>query len=103
MPVEKLECSECGMSLAIREYHPYAACLMFKACRNETKVRENLDAVTENAQKQPTAEPGGVTWNQCDEAWREYVFPSGVTIRFEGVTEIGISESRNQRRRETNE
>jgi hypothetical protein len=27
------------------EYHPYAACLMFKACHNSETVRANLEAV----------------------------------------------------------
>jgi hypothetical protein len=27
------------------EYHPYAACLMFKACGDGSVVRANLDAV----------------------------------------------------------
>jgi hypothetical protein len=37
-------CGECGMPNA-GEYHPYAACLMFKACKDSKIVRENLDAV----------------------------------------------------------
>jgi hypothetical protein len=27
------------------DYHPYAACLMFKACRDSEGVQANLDAV----------------------------------------------------------
>jgi hypothetical protein len=27
------------------EYHPYAACLMYRACRDGRQVRENLAAV----------------------------------------------------------
>lgn len=38
-------CGECGMPCHPRDYHPYAACLMFKACRNSDVVRANLDAV----------------------------------------------------------
>jgi len=38
-------CGDCGMPCAPNEYHPYAACLMFKACRNSEVVRANLDAV----------------------------------------------------------
>jgi hypothetical protein len=37
-------CGECGMPVS-GEYHPYAACLMFKASRNAKVVKENLDAV----------------------------------------------------------
>lgn len=38
-------CAECGMPNQAGEYHPYAACLMFKACRDAGVVRANLDAV----------------------------------------------------------
>jgi hypothetical protein len=31
------------------EYHPYASCLMFKACGNIGTVRENLWAVQERS------------------------------------------------------
>lgn len=37
------------MPVHITEYHPYAACLMFKACRSSKTVRENLDAVQEHS------------------------------------------------------
>lgn len=39
------ECKECGMPTMEGEYHPYAACLMFKTCRDSAVVRDNLDAV----------------------------------------------------------
>lgn len=39
------ECAECGMPVTSDEYHPYAACLMFKACHNSETVKANLDAV----------------------------------------------------------
>ena len=35
-------CTECGMACAVGEYHPYAACLMFKACHSSVTVRANL-------------------------------------------------------------
>ena len=38
-------CGDCGMPCASSEYHPYAACLMFKHCRNSETVRANLQAV----------------------------------------------------------
>ena len=40
-------CQECGMSVFETEYHPYAACLMFKACRSSRTVTANLRAVME--------------------------------------------------------
>lgn len=43
---EKLKpCGDCGMPVAAGEYHPFAACLMFKACGNSDTVRANLAAV----------------------------------------------------------
>jgi hypothetical protein len=39
------ECKECGMLVEPGEYHPYAACLMFKACGDSSVVRANLVAV----------------------------------------------------------
>jgi hypothetical protein len=38
-------CDFCGMPCKADEYHPYAACLMFKACHNSEVVRANLEAV----------------------------------------------------------
>lgn len=38
-------CGTCGMPCTPGEYHPYAACLMFKACHNSGTVRANLEAV----------------------------------------------------------
>lgn len=40
--VELLPCGECGMPCRAGEYHPFAACLMFKACHNSETVRANL-------------------------------------------------------------
>ncbi len=37
------QCARCGMLTAgVKEFHPYAACLMFKACGNGKTVRANL-------------------------------------------------------------
>lgn len=41
-------CGECGMQVGPLEYHPFAACLMYKQCANSTTVRRNLDAVVEH-------------------------------------------------------
>ena len=38
-------CMECGMLVSPAEYHPYAACLMFKSCHDSATVQANLDAV----------------------------------------------------------
>ena len=36
-------CADCGMVLiGVNEYHPYAACLMYKASKDEDTVRKNL-------------------------------------------------------------
>jgi len=40
--VALLPCGECGMPCATGEYHPYAACLMFRGCHNSKTVRANL-------------------------------------------------------------
>lgn len=42
-------CTECGMVCAPGEYHPYAACLMFKACHDGAAVLANLRAVRNDA------------------------------------------------------
>jgi hypothetical protein len=40
------DCTECGMHCETAdEYHPYAACLMFKGCHDGSIVRANLNAV----------------------------------------------------------
>ena len=42
-------CPGCGMPLGlpneVAQYHPYAACLMFKDCRNAATVRANLESI----------------------------------------------------------
>lgn len=38
-------CAECGMSCEPGEYHPFLACLEFKACRDSKVVRANLREV----------------------------------------------------------
>src|SRR3972149_8799182 len=35
-------CKECNMWVKPNEFHPFAACLMFKHCRNSDMVRANL-------------------------------------------------------------
>ena len=48
---EIIRCAECGMQVEPGEYHPYAACLMFKACQNADTVRGNLQDVAEHGAK----------------------------------------------------
>lgn len=56
-------CKECGMGLgAEREYHPYAACLMFKATQNTTVALANLEAVVEYGMK---AQAAGIDLDQA--------------------------------------
>lgn len=43
--VAMVPCDFCGMPCTLNEYHPNAACLMFKACHNSDTVRANLEAV----------------------------------------------------------
>jgi recombinational DNA repair protein (RecF pathway) len=48
-------CAECGMSVVPQEYHPYAACLMFKQCQDGAIVRFNLNAVLQDGKTLVTA------------------------------------------------
>ncbi|MFW6145432.1 MAG: YopX family protein [bacterium] len=36
----KKRCQECGMPIGANEYHPYAACLMFKGCQSRKKYKK---------------------------------------------------------------
>lgn len=45
-------CAECGMAVSPGEYHPFAACLMFKGCHDGDQVRANLAAVRGHAAQQ---------------------------------------------------
>lgn len=45
-------CNECGMPCESGEYHPYAACLMFKGCKNSKIVRDNLHAISTRPQEE---------------------------------------------------
>jgi len=44
-------CRECGMPVSDREYHPYAACLMFKGGGTASDVRANLKAVLDRGKE----------------------------------------------------
>lgn len=36
-------CGDCGMPVGADDFHPFGACLMFKACKNSETVRANMD------------------------------------------------------------
>ncbi len=71
-------CGECGMPGRANDYHPYAACLMFKACHSSEVVRANLDAVVEHGRATPsppappaTPEPFAFVQEMWDELARQ--------------------------------
>ena len=45
-------CAECGMIVEAGEYHPFAACLMFKAAPSSAIVRGNIFAVRDNGREE---------------------------------------------------
>ena len=51
MPNEMKPCAACGMMCHSGEYHPYLACLAFKACKDGDTVRANIEAVVEYGAK----------------------------------------------------
>lgn len=57
-------CAQCGMMCRVGEYHPYAACLMFTACRDGNVVRANLEAI--RRAPEPAIEVSPIT---AQEAW----------------------------------
>ena len=79
--VAMVPCDFCGMPCTPNEYHPYAACLMFKACHNSGTVRANLDAVRAQPAPAPTADATVDTfrldWLEANSA--ECVFHLGTT------------------------
>lgn len=72
-PAELSRCAECGMHVRPREYHPFAACLMFKACHDSDTVRASLAAVQEHGRATPSPgkAPEPVAWRH------EIVEPTG--------------------------
>ena len=42
---EVSSCAQCGMPVCIGDYHPFAACLMFRGCGEADTVTDNLDAL----------------------------------------------------------
>lgn len=61
MSQDLIPCDFCGMPCEPREYHPYAACLMFKACGDSKVVRANLQAVIDHGAS-PAASQEAAAW-----------------------------------------
>jgi len=88
IPSKEQLCACCGMSCTPREYHPYAACLMFQQCHNSTTVRANLhavlahgrEAVGETRAVDPELQRLGLpqSWNEAC-AYALKVVPEGLT------------------------
>lgn len=85
-PAPLFWCSECGMILhSTDEYHPYAACLMFKQCQDSVIVRANLEAVKQAGYRaalpQPTTdvptEPGAYWVKEPN--WSKWIIVTTVT------------------------
>lgn len=62
MKADTTPCADCGMPCTPREYHPYAACLMFKACHNSDTVRANLATARAPAPAPPQYPPMPEHW-----------------------------------------
>ena len=62
-------CAECGMGCNAGEYHPYAACLMFKQCRNSETVRANLQDVRDDSYQQGRVAGLEEAKNICDKLY----------------------------------
>ena len=69
-------CIECGMMCEAVEYHPYAACLMFKQCLNSETVRANLQAVRDDSYQQGRVAAA----KECEKYARACVHERAVTL-----------------------
>ena len=68
-------CIICSMPRnGVKEFHPYAACSMFKVCHNSRTVHENLRAVVEYGME---AERAGVSLDRAmnDITWTHVTPP----------------------------
>lgn len=65
-------CQECGMTVESGEYHPYAACLMFKACGNADTVRGNLQDVLDHVRNAVLEEAMKVCEEISRDKWNLY-------------------------------
>lgn len=66
MTTDREPCGECGMLCEPGEYHPYAACLMFTACRNSDTVRGNLQAVLDHGRAAAAIRAGAAEQDKPD-------------------------------------
>lgn len=76
MPV----CAECGMPVdKATTYHPYAACLMFKACQSSDVVQANLDAVVFHGMQPVSKDAMRYRWlrDVGDATWRPFALREG--------------------------
>jgi hypothetical protein len=48
-------CAECGMACLPGDYHPYAACVMYRQCRQSEKVESWLKQIMDYGAKQAIA------------------------------------------------
>ena len=78
-------CGTCGMPCTPGEYHPYAACLMFKACHNSETVRANLEAVRGTP---PAVAGEPVAWEATVPGYIKYVTQSRYE-RFSNIAKSG--------------
>jgi len=70
-------CGTCGMPCTPGEYHPYAACLMFRACHNSETVRANLEAVRGTPPAVAGEPEGWITWFRTPNGSREPIYSHG--------------------------
>lgn len=76
MPV----CAECGMTVdKAMTYHPYAACLMFKACQSSGAVQANLDDVVFHGMQSGSKDALRYRWlrDVGDATWRPFALREG--------------------------
>lgn len=75
------KCPECGMETTEGEYHPYAACLMYKQTGDADAVRSNLHAVRATGKMQSARpEPASVCYELNDGYPQDLQF-MGVSIQ----------------------
>jgi hypothetical protein len=60
-------CTECGMTVLPNEYHPYLACLAYKACLNPDTVHANIRAIRDHV-----TEYCAMVADGCDRGARPY-------------------------------
>lgn len=63
-------CQECGMVVkTANEYHPYAACLLFRACGNGDEVRAHLAAILQAATRDAPSADAVVQILKDEQQW----------------------------------